>query len=385
MDPFMNSIIIEASPQQATGNLPGKDFRLFLFRSLTPQLAARLASALFVQTGNFITVFLILMVILCANGVHADTTVIKIALITPKGSAWTNMLYKMAKEVEIKTDNEVDFKIYPGGISGDELDVVRKMRVNRIHAAGFSGVGLGVLLPQIRILEAPLLYHNYAEIDLVKEKLFNDFSANMERNGYVLLGFAEAGFVYIFSRTDISDPNWLYQTKMWVWKGDPVAGTFFNTVGIKTYPLHLMDVNTGLETGMIDSFYSPPLGAIAFQWHSKIRYMLDYPMVNSTGALVMKKDVFDGLSLKNQEILKSVAREYCDKLIQLSRKDNLEAITVMKEAGIKVIPPSNEQILSFKENAKRSYLKNIPELYTRDLLNQVQNILKEYRQTLPPA
>lgn len=332
-----------------------------------------------------VQLLLVIPFILLSFGAFADTTVIKTALITPEGSAWTNMLHQMANEVKKKTEGQITFKIYAGGVSGDELDVIRKMRVNRIHAAGFSGVGLGVLLPKIRILEAPLLYHNYAEIDLVKEKLFEEFAVGMEKNGYVLLGFAEAGFVYLFSKTDMADPKWVNKTKMWAWKGDPVAETFLKTVGIKTYPLHLTDVNTGLETGMIDSFYSPPLGAIAFQWHSRIRYMLDYPMVNSTGALVMKKNVFDQLSPINRNILKTVAKKYCDELIRMTRKDNLEAIEVMKETGVGLVRPSTDQLSLFQENAEASYKKNIPDLYSQQLLNEVQHLLKSYRQSLPPT
>jgi TRAP-type transport system periplasmic protein len=327
---------------------------------------------------------LFLLLTAWASPGNAAPVVVKVALITPEGSAWTNMLNEMALEVRQKTGGEVDFKIYAGGVSGDELDVIRKMQAGRIHAAGFSGVGLGVLLPEIRILEAPLLYNNYNQIDQVKKYLFSTFSADLEKNGYILLGFAEAGFVYIFSKKDLSDSKELTQIKMWSWKGDPVAETFLNLLHIKTYPLHLSDVNAGLETGMIDSFYSPPLGAIAFQWHAKIRYMLDYPVVNSTGALIMKKDVFNRISAQNREVLKNLAGKYCDRLIQITRKDNREALTVMKDSGVVFVSPTREQILSFKESAKKSYGQNIPKLYSQDLLNRVYKIIAAHRGSQPP-
>ncbi len=101
----------------------------------------------------------------------------------------------------------------------------------------------------------------FQELDLVKEKLFTHFSAGFEKKGYVLLGFAEAGFVYFFSKKNIADEKIIKKIKMWVWKGDRVAETFLSTFGIKYVPLHLTDVNTGLETGMLDSFYAPPLGS----------------------------------------------------------------------------------------------------------------------------
>jgi TRAP-type transport system periplasmic protein len=313
--------------------------------------------------------------ILFGAGPALGKTVIKVALITPEGSAWTQVLTKMTDEVSQKTKGEVDFKIYPGGVSGDELDVIRKMKAGLIHAAGFSGVGLGVLLPQIRILEAPLLYKTYAEIDLVKEKLYDEFAADLEKCGYILLGFAEAGFVYIFSKTDVSGPDWVSKSKMWAWKGDPVAETFLKNMGINTFPLPLTDVNTGLETGMIDSFYCPPLAAMAFQWHSKIRYMLDYPVVNSTGALVMKKDIFEKLSPENRAILIAEAKKYCAELIQTTRRDNAEAISLMQAAGITLVQPSVEQIKSFEINAKKSYQENIPKIYSEELLGRVEQIV----------
>ena len=149
---------------------------------------------------NKIIILLLSLLLLLLGGEQtlASSTVIKISLITPEGSTWTDALYRMTREIEVKTQDAVSFKIYAGGISGDELDVLRKMRIGRIHAAGFSGVGLGIIAPRARILEAPLLFKNHREIDLVREALFDELAADFEKNGFVLLGFAEAGFVYFF-------------------------------------------------------------------------------------------------------------------------------------------------------------------------------------------
>lgn len=329
----------------------------------------------------FLRILTATLFLLIGFEIAVAATVIKVALITPEGSTWTNSLYKMAGEIKKQTDGEIEFKIYPGGISGDDVDVLRKMQVNRIHAAGFSGVGLGIILPKIRILEAPLLYKNIEEIDLVKEKLYDEFSEDFAKKGYVLLGFAEAGFVYFFSNEKMSGHDGLKGVKMWVWKSDPVAKTVLETFGIKTYPLHLADVNTGLETGMIDSFYSPPLAAIVFQWFSKVEYFLDFPIVNSTGALLIKKSIFDKLSKENQEIFKKVAKKYCNELIRLARKDNEKALAVLEKEGIIFESPTKKQITSFHEDAGEIYEKSIPQLYSRELFNKVQDILKTHRNT----
>jgi len=329
----------------------------------------------------FFSTLLAALLLLSCYEIAIATTTIKVAVVMPDGSPWTSSLRNMASEIEKQTAGEIKFKIYAGGVSGDEVDVIRKMQVNRIHAAGFSGVGLGILLPKIRILEAPMLYRNYGEIDLVKEKLYNEFSEDFAKRGYVLLGFVEAGFVYFFSKKSMSGHDGLKNIRMWVWKSDAVAKTTLETFSIKTYPLHLADVNTGLETGMIDSFYSPPLAAIVFQWFSKIQYFLDYPMVNSTGALLIKKSIFDKLSKENQKIFKKTANKYCRELIRLARRDNENALAVLKKEGIIFESPPKKQITSFHEDAGKIYEKSIPQLYSRELFNKVQDILKIHRNT----
>ncbi|MGD8702907.1 MAG: TRAP transporter substrate-binding protein DctP [Desulfosarcina sp.] len=321
----------------------------------------------------------LLTVLLNAMPAAAGTTVIKIAVVMPEGSTWTNTLQEFARAVDKETAGEVAFKIYAGGISGDEVDVLRKMRVGRLHAGGFSGVGLGLVLPEIRVLEAPLLFRDHAEIDFVKDKMFDAFATRFEDKGYVLLGFAEAGFVYLFSRHRIDSVDSLKQSKMWVWKGDRVAESFLDAFGVPAYPLQLADVNTGLDTGMIDSYYSPPLASVVFQWYARVAYMLDYPMVNATGALLMNKRTFYRLSPKNRDIVRRLAKSHAHRLVQLTRRDNAEAVQVLADAGIERVLPSQELIASFEQSAQKNYQMSISSLYSKALFDQITGLIAHYR------
>jgi len=309
----------------------------------------------------------------------AQVTIIKTASLMPEGSPWTDALRSLAREVTAQTNGEVKFKIYAGGVAGDESDVLRKMRVNRIHAAGFTGVGLGLIMPRMRVLESPLLFNNYHELDYTKEQLFDEFASGYAEKGFVFLGFVDGGFVYFFSKTDLSLPESLKTVKMWMWKGDPMAENFLDAFDIATYPLHVSDVNTGLETGMIDAFYAPPVGAVAFQWFWRIQYMLDYPVVNSTGGFLMSQKMFDRLSAKNQAILRKLAKEFCAELDQISRRANGEALSVLRETGIKVVSPTPEQVGRFKRSARIAVEKNIPQLYPRELYNKIQKYIRDYQ------
>lgn len=310
---------------------------------------------------------------------HAGGKKIKVAVVTPEGSTWVKVLRELAADVSSRTAGAVDFIIYAGGVSGDEADVVRKMRVNRIQAAGFSGVGLGIIVPELRVLEAPLLFRNDQEIDAVREQVFDYFSDLFLKRGFVLLGFTEGGWVYLFSQKNLSREADFKSAKMWVWKGDRVAETFLHNFGVRTTPLHIAEVNTGLETRMIDSFYSPAMAAIAFQWHTRARYVLDYPLANATAAVLMTQRAFAGLSAGHQAVVKDAARRHCRKLVQLTRADNQKALTIMQAQGLTFVKPTAAQTRTFQADAQKTYGQSIPELYSRELFDRIQAILSNVR------
>lgn len=329
---------------------------------------------------KFIFVWLVGMVSTLGinNLIIAKGKTLKLAVITPDGSTWTNTLKKFNTELAEKTKGQVKIRVYAGGIAGDEADVLRKMRAGQIHAAGFSGVGLGMILPMARLLESPLLFKNEAELDHVKAESFAYFYQRFAKQGYVLLGFAEAGFVYLFSKQQITYQN-LKQLNMWVWKGDFVAETFLKAFGMKTQPLNLVDVNYGLERGVIDSFYSPPLAAIAFQWYPKVKYMLDFPVVNSMGALIIRKATFDKLTPENQGILQTLALKYSKILVERTREDNLVALKKIKEAGIVFLKPTPADILAYQKFAAVAVKQNLDSVFSAADYAYVTGLLEKFR------
>jgi TRAP-type C4-dicarboxylate transport system substrate-binding protein len=313
----------------------------------------------------------------------AAENTIKVAVVMPEGSTWTNILHQMADEANRLSGGELNFTIYAGGISGDEPDVIRKMRANRIQAAGFSGIGLGIILPEVRILESVLLFRDAREIDQAKERLFDEFAVKFEKKGFVLLGFFEAGFTYIFSKKPIAGLEDVKGLKMWVWKGDQVAERYLGELGIATFPLNMTDVNTGLETGMIDAFYSPPLAAIALQWYARVQYMLDFPLVDSNGAFLMNRRDFYRLSEKNQQILRATVKKYCQQLVGQTRKENGQARQIIQQAGIRFVLPTAQLRDFFESAARKAYQANMGELYDKPLFERVQDLLSEMRAQQP--
>jgi len=304
---------------------------------------------------------------------------IKLSVLAPEGSTWVKVLEEMNQELQTKSGGKVALKIYAGGVSGDEKDVLRKMRIGQVHAAAFTGVGLGEIVPAFRVLELPMLFRNYQEVDYVKGKLQPELEKQFDAKGFVLLGWAEAGFVNIFSNKPIKNKDDMKGVKMWAWEGDPLVKTMYETLGIVPVPLALPDVLTSLQTNLIDGVYGPPLGVIALQWFTKTKYMTDVNLANSTGALVMSKAEFAKLAPDQQAMLKEVAQKYGQQLVQKIRAENQSAVETLKKNGIQVVavdPAAKQEIITLSESV---YPKLAGSLYSPALLQQVKGYIAEVR------
>lgn len=321
------------------------------------------------------------IVIFASMSAYAQQYTIKFATIAPEGSTWMNVMKEYDAAVRKESGGRMGFKIYAGGVQGDEKTVLRKIRVNQLQSGGFTGVGMGEVAPKVRILDSPFLVRSEDEIDLLYKDFGREFEQAFEDGGYVLLGWAEVGFVHVFTSTPIRKGDDLKGIKMWTWEGDPIAETAFKTLGVNPIPLSVVDVMTSLQTGLIDAFYTTPYAAIALQWYARVKYMVDVPLADASGSVLISKKYYDQLPKDLQDILLKNGRLYISKLTQLSRKDNKSAVVELKKHGITVLAANDKDVQEYIQVGNRSRRMLIGKLYTEDLLNRVEKTLSDYRKT----
>jgi TRAP-type C4-dicarboxylate transport system substrate-binding protein len=168
---------------------------------------------------------------------------------------------------------------------------------------------------------------------------------------------------------------------MWTWEGDPIAETAFRALGINPIPLSFTDVMTSLQTGLINAFYTPPYEAIALQWYTRVKYMVDVPLADAAGSVLISKKFYDQLPKDLQEILLRNGRLYISKLTQLSRKDNRDAVTELKKRGITILTANEKDTQEYVEVGNRSRRMLVGRLYSEEFLNRVEKALADYRKT----
>jgi TRAP-type C4-dicarboxylate transport system substrate-binding protein len=306
---------------------------------------------------------------------------IKFATLAPPGSAWMNLLEEWDASVRNRSDGRLGFKFYPGGVQGDEPEVLKKMRFNALQGGAFTGYGIGRIYSPARVMELPFLFRNVEEIDHVRSHFMPQFKQGFRDNGYELLGWMEVGFVHMFSREPINSLDEMKSRRVWLWQGDPIGQAFFKASGISPIPLSIVDVYTSLATGLIDTVYAPPLGAIALQWFTKTKYVSSISLTNGMGGLIVSRRFFDRLPGDLQTILRETGEQTGEKLVSATRVDNEKALVELKQRGMIFVEPgegmSEAELQAIRDRAAAELVAS--DYLPAAVFDKTRTLLEQYR------
>lgn len=304
---------------------------------------------------------------------------LKLATLAPEGSTWMKAFNEANRELVSRTGGMVRMKAYPGGVIGDDYTVLRKMRIGQIQIAGLTGMGLSQINKELEVLGTPFLFRNYEETDHVIPEITGRFEKALEGKGYVLLGWSEIGFIYMMSNTPMSSLDAVRGAKVWMPEGNSMSQAVFQKAGVSPIPLGVSDVLVALQTGLIDVIYSTPLGAIALQWFTKVKYITRVPLSYSMGAVVMTRKSFESIPLDHRKTLKEIFHETLAPINAQTRKDNEEALKVMARQGIQYVELSPQELARFQKIAHEATDEIAGKIFSKEILKKVNKHLADFR------
>jgi TRAP-type C4-dicarboxylate transport system substrate-binding protein len=269
----------------------------------------------------------------------AAATQIKIATVAPDGTAWMKEMRATGDAIKNATEDRVELKFYPGGVMGDNATVLRKMKIGQLQGSAFTGGEASLITKDAEIYTVPFLFRSQEEVDKVRAKVDPFVKDAVRKNGYELLGMSGGGFAYLMSTKDIRTRDDLKNAKVWVPQGDEIAELTFRTAGVTPVPLPLSDVYTSLQTGLIDTAANTDAGAIAFQWHTKIKHVVDMPLIYVVGEVLIDSKTFDALSAADRKAVSDAFAAGFARLETINRADNTSAREALKKQGITFFTP----------------------------------------------
>jgi TRAP-type C4-dicarboxylate transport system substrate-binding protein len=311
----------------------------------------------------------------------ASAQTLKIATIAPEGSSWMTDMRTGARVIEEHTEGRVKFKFYGGGVQGNDKQVQRKMRTGQLHGGAFTSGGLNMFEKDADMFALPLMFDSIDEVRYVRRAIEPELRKRLEDAGYVNFGFAGAGFAYMMSNKPLVSLADLSGQKVWIPEGDPVGFAALRALGVAPVVMPVTDVMTGLQTDLLDSVTVPPVGAVVFQWHTRLKYITDVPVEYVYAALLIDRKAFSRISVEDQQVVREVMEGIYRKFDQNGARDNVEAMQALLESGLQMVEPDAEEVSHWRVIVSRSHQQLAQDgVFDQAILERMQSLLAGYRE-----
>jgi len=288
----------------------------------------------------------------------------------------------MGEKWKKASNGSLALTVYADGTMGSEDEIVRRMRVGQLQAALLTVSGISDIDPSVGALQKmPLVYRSLEEAAYVRSKLAPDLGRRLADKGFVVLFWADGGWVRLFSRGPAVLPQDFKKMKIFVTAGDVVQSELYKSAGFNPVLLEWSDALTSLQTGMVDAVPTVPLHALSNQFYLSTHHMLELNWLPLVGALIMTKKSWDGLQPAERDAMLKSAAECSEEFQSLGRKETQESIEAMQKRGLQVQTVNKEEQEVWQRFSEGFYPQIRDRIVPADIFDKVMQLLRDYRAT----
>ena len=320
---------------QGAGSIKRKDFHAGALCSLLLTPRSLLRRLCFVAIFFSISAF---------AAQAAGEIVLKVATLAPQGSEWHKILQEMGAEWQKVSNGLIVFRLYAGGVAGDDRDLVRKMRLGTLDAGLLTVNGLSAIDRGVLGLEIPLAYSDYGELDCVLEKMGPQLEQHMEAKGFIVLGWSDAGWAHFFTKSPVRTPDDMRKLKMFIWAGDDLYVELWKKAGFNPVPLPSTEIATALQTGLVNAVTVSAQGILLLQWYRQIHYMTDFKWAVFLGGIVISKSAWEKIPAEIRPAVRQAALKAALRLRDFSRQTDQSDVEALKKNGVEVVSVDEETL-----------------------------------------
>lgn len=321
-----------------------------------------------------------LLLALWCGSAGAQEHVLRMGTIVPDGTGWAHELRKLADDVFASTKGGVRFKYYFGGIAGDEVEMLERIRRGQLDGILSGGMACENLAPSLRVTRVPGLFQSWAETSHVIGRLRGQIVAEAQHNGFVFLAEAIVGPSIVFSRRPVATFADLRSMRFWVWDIDKMLSAFLPAMGVQVLPLPIREAGGAYEAGRVDGFISPAAAALSFQWSAASHHFTELKIGYVVGCLLIANRTFDALSLEQQQATRVSAAKAKVYIEDVGRAQDAQLVNgLFAKQGLQKVAASEALRVSFFEAARAVRDKAAGPLVSPELLTRVLGLLADHR------
>ena len=309
----------------------------------------------------------------------ANAVEIKIATLVPNQSQWMQDMRAAGKVIEERTEGRVKLKFYGGGTQGNEQGILRKMRIGQLHGGTFSPTTFMKQYSAVNIYGLPFVFESWDEMRYVRGKMDAGLEAGFEDINFVTFGFV-GSFSMVLSNEPISNHADMKGKKVWLPQGDTISYEAMKRLELSPVALPVTDVLTGLQTGLLDIAAIPPEVAVALQWHTRVKYFTNMPVLFAMSFLAVDKRTIDKLSADDRAILHEVLTAVYAKIDRNAPNESKNAMDALVKIGIQKVEADEGQFAELRQIMSDSNRDMANEgTFPIALFDEMQGHLRDYR------
>lgn len=302
-----------------------------------------------------------------------EQLVLKSADVHPLGYPTVVAVENMGQKLSEATDGRLSIEVYPSMQLGGEKEFLEQTQVGAIAFARVSLGVMGAITPTLNVFNLPFVFrdvdhmHKVVDGELGEEML----QAITDHPTANLIGLAwmDGGTRNLYnSKVPVAKMEDVSGLKIRV-MGNPIFVDMMNEIGGNGVSMGMDQLLNGLQTGVVDGAEN---NYPTYATHQHYNYAKYYSLTGHLiipEILVMSKQVWNGLSAEDQELIKQFAKESTAEQRELWAAKEAESLEAMKAAGTVITDVSPEEKKRFQDAMKPVY-----ETHAADLAEMIERI-----------
>ncbi len=262
---------------------------------------------------------------------EASGTVLRIACVAPRGSAWHRVFTAWGNSLREATGGRLSLSVQAGGASASEQDFVRRIGANELDGAALSSLGFAALgrtgtteRPAL-VLQAPGLFNDYATLDRARTALDADLRAGFSDAGVELIGWSDLGRGRLFSTHPVTTPAELRAAHLWQPANEPLSAALLTQLGgAHPVALGLGEVGGAIGDHRVDTVVASPMAVSALGWAgpNRLTHVSSTPTSVLVGGTVIASADIAALPADVQATLRRTGTQAHETLQRTLRRDD---------------------------------------------------------------
>jgi tripartite ATP-independent transporter DctP family solute receptor len=254
------------------------------------------------------------------------------------GEATADTMAEFKKEVEAKSNGQIQVELYPSGQLGKIEEVVEMLRSGAAQMHINSPQYLAKWYPEIQVTSLPYLFDSPEAADRTLDGPFGtDLRAKIqEKTDFVIMGYEEYGLKHVFNRRrPVRTMDDLRGLKLRV-IASPVTLKTFQSLGASPVGMAFSEIYSAMQTGVIDGGELPFTSIFGAKLYEVTRYISTTGHFFELALVVGSKSWLTSLPPDMRKIVLDAAQNMAAVARRTSRSSQATARAFMAGKGVEV-------------------------------------------------